>query len=551
MYMRTISRTNKDGSRVQYVQLAHNVRDQKTGNSKAEILYNFGRKDHLDLEAIRRLIRSLSRFLDPEDSLQTQVQAESESPVSYQQSWEAGGPLLLRGLWKRLRIDRVLKRAQKDRGLSTPVEDALFAMVANRALAPSSKLAIEDWARDSVALGNSKNLQVQHFYRAMDFLLENQAQIQEKVFRSVVNLLNLQVDVIFFDTTNIFFETEDPGDSELKALGNSKEKRDDLPLVTVGLAVTRSGIPVGCWVLPGNQHDATSVEQVQKDLAGWQLSRVVWVMDRGMTSEQNKRILQQAGGDYILGEKLRGNKDSEKALSRGGRYKPVKDNLQVKEVVLGSGATRRRYVIMHNPEEAERDKATRQSILDRVQAELDSLQDLNAKKRAEARKRLLEHKTLGRYLKELKNGQLTWNKAKIKDDAKLDGKHLVSSSNEELSAEELALGYKQLMDVERGFRTMKTTLDLRPVYHRRDDRICSHVVLCWLALLLIRVAESEVGQSWDRIRSEFQKLRLGEFLTRENRILQHTQLTSNQRNILQKLNIKPPRIIKSIEQRGS
>ena len=549
--MRTISRTNKDGSRVQYVQLAHNVRDQKTGNSKAEILYNFGRKDHLDLEAIRRLIRSLSRFLDPEDSLQTQVQAESESPVSYQQSWEAGGPLLLRGLWKRLRIDRVLKRAQKDRGLSTPVEDALFAMVANRALAPSSKLAIEDWARDSVALGNSKNLQVQHFYRAMDFLLENQAQIQEKVFRSVVNLLNLQVDVIFFDTTNIFFETEDPGDSELKALGNSKEKRDDLPLVTVGLAVTRSGIPVGCWVLPGNQHDATSVEQVQKDLAGWQLSRVVWVMDRGMTSEQNKRILQQAGGDYILGEKLRGNKDSEKALSRGGRYKPVKDNLQVKEVVLGSGATRRRYVIMHNPEEAERDKATRQSILDRVQAELDSLQDLNAKKRAEARKRLLGHKTLGRYLKELKNGQLTWNKAKIKDDAKLDGKHLVSSSNEELSAEELALGYKQLMDVERGFRTMKTTLDLRPVYHRRDDRICSHVVLCWLALLLIRVAESEVGQSWDRIRSEFQKLRLGEFLTRENRILQHTQLTSNQRNILQKLNIKPPRIIKSIEQRGS
>ena len=548
--MRTISRTNKDGSRVQYVQLAHNVRDQKTGNSKAEILYNFGRKDHLDLEAIRRLIRSLSRFLDPEDSLQTQVQAESESPVSYQQSWEAGGPLLLRGLWKRLRIDRVLKRAQKDRGLSTPVEDALFAMVANRALAPSSKLAIEDWARDSVALGNSKNLQVQHFYRAMDFLLENQAQIQEKVFRSVVNLLNLQVDVIFFDTTNIFFETEDPGDSELKALGNSKEKRDDLPLVTVGLAVTRSGIPVGCWVLPGNQHDATSVEQVQKDLAGWQLSRVVWVMDRGMTSEQNKRILQQAGGDYILGEKLRGNKDSEKALSRGGRYKTVKNNLQVKEVVLGSGATRRRYVIMYNPEEAERDKATRQSIMDRVQAELDALQDLSAQKQAEARKRLLGHKTWGRYLKELKNGQITWDKAKIKDDAKLDGKHLVSSRNEELSVKELALGYKQLMDVERGFRTMKTTLDLRPVYHRRGDRIRSHIVLCWLALLLIRVAETEINETWDRIRVEFQKLRLGEFLTRENRILQHTQLTASQHNMLKRLSLKSPRIIKSIEERA-
>ncbi len=550
MYMRTISRTNKDGSRVQYVQLAHNVRDRKTGNSKAEVLYNFGRRDQLDLEAIRRLIRSLSRFLDPEDSLQAQVQAENDSPVTYKQSWEAGGPLLLRGLWRRLRIDRVLKRALQERGFSSPVEDALFAMVANRALAPSSKLAVEDWAKETVALGGSQALQVQHFYRAMDFLLEHQAQVQEKVFRSVVNLLNLQVDVIFFDTTNIFFETEDTADSELKALGPSKEKRDDLPLVTVGLAVTRSGIPVGCWVLPGNQHDATSVEQVQKDLAGWQLNRVVWVMDRGMTSEQNKRILQQAGGDYILGEKLRGNNDSEKALSRGGRYKTVKDNLQIKEVILGSGATRRRYVIMYNPEEAERDKATRQSILDRVQPELDALQDLSVKKRAEARKRLLNHKTWGRYLKELKNGQLTWNKARIRDDAKLDGKHLVSSSNEELSAEELALGYKQLMDVERGFRTMKTTLDLRPVYHRRDDRIRSHVVLCWLALLLIRVAETELGQSWDRIRSEFQKLRLGEFLTRQNRILQHTQLTTTQRNMLKRLNLKPPRIIKSIEERA-
>ena len=548
--MRTISRTNKDGSRVQYVQLAHNVRDRKNGNSKAEVLYNFGRRDQLDLEAIRRLIRSLSRFLDPEDSLQAQVQAENDSPVTYKQSWEAGGPLLLRGLWRRLRIDRVLKRALQERGFSSPVEDALFAMVANRALAPSSKLAVEDWAKETVALGGSQALQVQHFYRAMDFLLEHQAQVQEKVFRSVVNLLNLQVDVIFFDTTNIFFETEDTADSELKALGHSKEKRDDLPLVTVGLAVTRSGIPVGCWVLPGNQHDATSVEQVQKDLAGWQLNRVVWVMDRGMTSEQNKRIMQQAGGDYILGEKLRGNNDSEKALSRGGRYKTVKDNLQIKEVILGSGATRRRYVIMYNPEEAERDKASRQSILDRVQAELDALQDLSLKKRSEARKRLLNHKTWGRYLKELKNGQLTWNKARIRDDAKLDGKHLVSSSNEELSAEELALGYKQLMDVERGFRTMKTTLDLRPVYHHRDDRIRSHVVLCWLALLLIRVAETELGQSWDRIRSEFQKLRLGEFLTRQNRILQHTQLTTTQRNMLKKLNLKPPRIIKSIEERA-
>jgi hypothetical protein len=125
--------------------------------------------------------------------------------------------------------------------------------MSNRALSPSSKLAIEQWAAEAVFLGGEETpLQVQHFYRAMDFLLEHAEAIQKEVFWSTASVLNLAVDLIFFDTTNIYFEIDEPGPSELKAYGKSKEKRDDLPLVTVGLAVTREGIPVRCWVLPGN-----------------------------------------------------------------------------------------------------------------------------------------------------------------------------------------------------------------------------------------------------------------------------------------------------------
>ena len=154
------------------------------------------------------------------------------------------------------------------------MEAALFAMVANRALAPASKLAVEEWAEKDVFLGIGDKIQVQHLYRSMDFLLERSDAVQREVFWSKAELLNLTVDLIFFDTTNTYFEMEDPGDSELLAYGKSKHKRDDLPQVTIGLAVTREGIPVRCWVLPGNQSDAKCVDQVQKDLNSWKLGRV-------------------------------------------------------------------------------------------------------------------------------------------------------------------------------------------------------------------------------------------------------------------------------------
>ena len=304
MYIRTIKRKNKDGSVVEYVQLANNVWNKEKGFAQAQVIHSFGRSDQLDVEALKRLIKSMSRFLEPEDAIALEHQGDDLTFVS---SCPAGGAYLLKALWDRLRIDQCLQKAMDQRSFSAPIAEALFAMVANRALAPSSKLAIEQWAADEVYLGEHQVLQVQHCYRAMDFLLEHEADIQKEVFWSTANVLNLTVDLIFFDTTNTYFEIDEPGPSELKAYGKSKDKRDDLPQVTIGLAVTREGIPVRCWVLPGNQHDSQCVDQVQKDLNSWNLGRVVWVMDRGMSSQANQRILQRAGGQYILGEKLSGN----------------------------------------------------------------------------------------------------------------------------------------------------------------------------------------------------------------------------------------------------
>ena len=544
MYIRTIKRQNKDGSIVEYVQLAHNVRHPEKGYAKAEVIYSFGRREQLDIEALQRLVSSISRFFSPEEQVRLQATTSSPEPLEFVQSRPAGGAYLLKAIWERINIRQRLEKALDDRNFTAPIEKALFAMVANRALAPSSKLAIEQWAANEVYLGSDENLQAQHFYRAMDFLLEHTEAIEKEVFWSTASLLNLTLDLIFFDTTNTYFEIDEPGPSELKAYGKSKHKRDDLPQVTIGLAVTREGIPVRCWVLPGNQHDSKCVDQVQKDLNSWNLGRVVWVMDRGMTSDENRRVLQRAGGQYIFGEKLSGNHLSEEALNRPGRFKVLEDNLHIKEVYVGQGTGRRRYVIAYNPQQAKLDQISRQQIIERLSCELEAL---NQKNKTKAQCNLLLHRSMGRYVKELKSGKLKIDKAKIQQDEKLDGKYLLSSSDESLSAEDIARGYKQLLEVERAFRTLKSTLDLRPVYHSKDDRIRSHVLICWLALLMVRIAEVETGRTWPTIRREMQHLHLGEFLTKKSRILQHTELTQPQQNILKSLKITPPKRILNIE----
>jgi transposase len=536
MYVRTISRHNKDGSTTTYVQLAHNVRDPKTGYARANVLYTFGRADSLDLGAIRRLVGSLCRFLSPEEA----AEAHLESPgLHFVRSVPLGGAYLLRKLWQRLGLEEMLVQALREREFVSPVEWAIFAMVSNRALAPDSKRGVEEWAREDVALGNPEPISLQHLYRAMDFLLEHEEAIQKEVFFATADLFNLEVDLLFFDTTTAYVECEEEGG--IRRYGHSKDKRPDLPQVVIGLAVTKEGLPVRCWVLPGNTQDMTTVERIKTDLLGWKLGRCIWVLDRGMSSDENRIILQRAGGHYILGEKLRDNQEAHNlALSFKGRYHKVRDNLEVKEIVVGEGERRRRFVLVFNPEQAEKDKATRQKTLQRIEETIGALGDQKGKVHKKAVYALLSHRSMGRYIRQTKTGRLKINQAKVREEETLDGKYLLSTSDDTLSSEDVALGYKQLMEVERAFRTLKTTLELRPIFHRKDERIQAHVLLCSLALLLVRVAERETGETWDRIRPVMERCHLGEFSSKDGRILRRTELTADQVNILNRLKIPAP-----------
>jgi transposase len=548
MYVRTISRKNKNGSTTTYVQLAHNARDAQTGQPRADVLYTFGRADALDVDAIRRLTKSLSRFLTPEEALRIQGTTDGEAPLRFIKSVPMGGAYLLRALWEQMGIPGALSQCMKDRSFTSPVEWATFAMVANRALCPDSKRGVEEWIREDVSLGNPETIELQHLYRAMDILLEYREIIHKEVFFAVADLLNLEVDLIFFDTTSTYFEMDEEDEDGLRQYGHSKDHRSDLPQIVIGLAVTKEGIPVKCWTMPGNTSDMKTVETIKNDLLGWKLGRCVWVMDRGMSSEENRMILQKAGGHYIIGEKLRDNQEVHKeVLAKRGRFTAIRENLEIKEVIVGDGERRRRFVLVHNPEEAKKDKATREKTLGKVEEALKSIGEQKGKCHKKNVCALLSHRTMGRYLRQLKSGDIKIDKGKIKEEAHLDGKYIISTSDDTLSPEDVALGYKQLMEVERAFRTLKTTLDLRPVYHRKDERIQAHVFLCFLALLLVRIAERKTNMTWDRIKAQMERLHLIELFSKEGRVLQATELTPEQLNILKLLKISPPQRIRHIK----
>jgi transposase len=333
---------------------------------------------------------------------------------------------------------------------------------------------------------------------------------------------------------------------------NSKDHRPDLPQVVIGLAVTREGIPVRVWVWPGNTNDMSVITEVKDDLRGWRLGRVVTVVDRGFSSDENLRYLTRAGGHWIAGERMRdGSPDAQAALARQGRYQSVRDNLRVKEVRVGDGDNSKRFVVCHNPAEAERDKTQRDETIARLQAELDRIEASRAKaktaKASDAHRRaecaLRDHPTLGRYLRQTPSGRLRIDRQRIAAEERLDGKYLLSTSDPDLSAEDVALGYKNLLEAERGFRDLKTTLELRPVFHRLEHRIRAHVLICWLALLLIRIAERQSGHTWRRIALELQRLHLVTLTGPDGTVQQTTPLTDPQRQILNALAIDaPPRI---------
>jgi transposase len=393
-------------------------------------------------------------------------------------------------------------------------------------------------------------------YEAMDLLHAHADEIEKAVFFQTADLLNLDVDLIFYDTTTCSFaiddvdEDDEDGTVGLRKLGHSKEGTWTAQVV-VALAVTRDGLPVRSWVLPGNTSDVTTIKRIRDDLRGWKLGRALFVADSGMNCADNREELARACGRYVLASRLSSVAEvRDSVLGRPGRYKELADNLRVKEVVVGEGEKRRRYIVCHNPKQAERQARHREQVLADLEEKLAGhpSHDASAKWAIE----LQASGRYGRYVTVGRGNKLRIDRAAAKAAKRTDGKWVLITNDDTLSVEDAATAYKALLVVERCFRSLKSTqIKMRPMFHWLPRRIEAHVKLCVLALLIERVVARDCERSWPRLREALDRVQATEFHTASHRFFRRNDLPDEAGKILAKLAIKPPRQVLAVEDLAS
>jgi transposase len=567
MYLRTIQRKNKDGTCVKYYQLAHNERDPKTKKPVAQVIHSFGRADQLDIDALKRLCKSIARVCglkvlehESDENLEKGEKiGKAFDSIKLIKTVEFGTIEVIKSLWEKLGIGETLRSINPSKGFGIAYEQALFAMTANRLCEPESKLGVWDRWISKVYLPTGDTLKLDHMYESMDYLYNHCEEVEKSVFFHTANLFNLEVDLIFYDTTTASFSIDgEDEDIELDVYGETEVLSEGLrkyghskdgvwsPQVVVALAVTREGLPVRCWIFPGNTPDVNTIKRIRQDLRGWKLGRALFVADSGLNSEGNREELSRACGKYLLATRMAAVSEvKQKVLSKRGKYKVLKENLHAKEVIVGDGERRRRYILCYNPKEAERQRNHRRSIVEKLEELLRQHKENRAT--AQWAIELLASRRYKRYLKIEKDNRVELDGKAIKEAEKYDGKWVIETNDDTISFEDAACGYKGLMVIEQCFRSLKRTqIKIIPVHHWLSHRIESHIRICVLALLIERVAEVTCQMSWSRIRHELQKLQVTECQTVDHVFFRLNEMSNEVKSILKKLEIPFPKSIMGI-----
>lgn len=488
-------RQKKSGTRV-YLQVVENRWEH--GRSKQRVIATLGRLDELQQSGeLESLLRSGARFCESVVLLAAHRRGETTA----MHTRPIGPAMVFERLWQETGCQQVIGRLLESRKFEFPVERAVFLTVLHRLFTSGSDRAAEKW-KETIDVGGMEELQLHHLYRAMAWLGETLGEdqqfgatpfalrctkdlIEEGLFASRRDLFT-NLDLVFFDTTSIYFEGE--GGETLGQYGHSKDHRPDLKQMVVAAVLDGEGHPVCCELWPGNTTDVTTLVPIVDRLrTRFSIGQVCIVADRGMISAKTIEELEspQRRWQYILGARMRKQQEvSREVLARAGRYQTVhpartkrKDPspLKVKEVVVEG----RRYVVCLNEEEARKDAHDREAIVASLRAQL-----------KQGDKSLVGNRGYRKYLKQGK-ASFEVDEAKIKQEARFDGKWVLRT-NTDLPAADVALKYKQLWTVEHVFRSTKSILETRPIWHKCDETIRGHVFCSFLALVVRKELEDRL-----------------------------------------------------------
>lgn len=502
MFART--KVVKHGDRsYEYLQIVENFRDDE-GVTRQRVVKSLGRLGSLDQREVESLITSLRRFFpaSASESLPASSAARAAAAsvlasrlgdeVEVLESRRFGDVFVLRKLWDELGLNAIFEDLSRLRDFKFNVADAVFTMVANRAIDPRSKLDTIEWARLDVFLPEAEGLTETHLYRTLTWLDEVKADAEKATYEKVVQPRSAEAQLVLYDTSPVHFETADG--PPLAQHGRPSRAPRAEKIVLVALVTTFDGWPIYHHVFPGSTADVKTVEPVLKALRGqFKIGRVVVIADNGMVSKTTLALLDQMGFDYLVAVKLKkGTKEVNKeVLGRAGRYREVDPNLFVKDVDVEG----RRYVVCHNPDEEARDKARREGILAKLRAALEGGVEWGSQEGAKIRANGAYRRYVVRGRGEQKD-QVVISKTRIARDSRYDGKWVVRSSRQDLSPEDVACLFKREGEIEHDWRDLKSVLGLRPVRHFTDANVRGHVFVCVLAKILLREMERRLDRAF-------------------------------------------------------
>lgn len=539
-----------------YLQIVENR--WKDGRSRQRVLANLGRLDELQEGGLASLLESGSRF--SEALMVVSAHAKGEAPVV--STKRIGAPLVFERLWRETACQEVITALLEERKFEFPVERAIFLEVLHRLVHPGSDRSCYGW-KSAYQVPGAEGLDLQHAYRAMAWLgeeLDSDGQvgrtpfsprctkdaIEEALFRQRRDLFT-NLELVFFDTTSLYFEGN--GGVELGRRGHSKDHRPDLRQMVVGVVLDEEGVPICCELWPGNTADVgTLLPLAERFKKRFGIDRVCLVADRGMIKSKALEELEKRKWPYILGVRMRSTKEArEEVLSRGGRYRvvvPARQHpqdpspLKVKEVWVED----RRYIVCLNEEQARKDRADREAIVASLQDQLPH----------RSGKSFVGNKGYARFLKTVPRGVFAIDQDRIREAARYDGKWVLRT-NTDLSADEVAISYKQLWMVEEIFRTMKSQLATRPIYHKTDAAIRGHVFCSFLALLLRRELqermwrrEESVAVEWNQAIQDLERVEEVEVHHRGKTFLLRTELPGEAGKVFRAAGVQIPQTVRQV-----
>src|SRR4030043_2489276 len=481
-----------------YLQIVESYREKE--RTRHRVLCTLGREEDLLAKG------SIENLIEKFAALSKQYLLVSKSEESIKDALIYGPMLVVNHLWKQLQMQPLLEGLQQPLKIEFSLEQAVKLMISNRLIDPLSKSAAFNW-KEKVYGEDWDQLELQYLFRSMDIIADHQDMLERSFFEKTRSLFKSPVNIVFYDLTTIYFESQQA--DALKKYGYSKDNKTDCVQVVIGLVINQDGLPISYHLFPGNTYEGKTVVPVLNKLKkDFLLEKIIFVGDKAIAGSEVMQEVSSAGYEYIIAAKIsKVSAEYHQDILNRGNYTRIDEIISANQIIVEG----QRLVLGFSKKRAERDKKQRELLLESLQKRLDK----------SSKPKSIIKSAYNSYLRMEGESRMEIDPQKVAENAKWDGFFGFYTNNQSMSNKEIVLTYQMLWQIENSFRVLKSTLDLRPVYHWTEKRIQGHIMICFLSLYMLRAIEFKINRqeklnlSTDEVFYHLDKIRIGRASCRE------------------------------------